>query len=264
MRPALPSPGEVIPSELTERCLRWSNRRFRYRPAGEVIDAGRYGVEPIDEAPAKSFVIEHHYSGSFPAARYRVGMFERVPFQRNRLVGVAVFSVPMAQTVIPKYLDLEAARGVELGRFILTDDVPANGESWFLARAFRHLRRDLPQIAGVVSFCDPVPRFDGAGREVKRTHTGVIYRSHNARSAGSTLPRTVLLMPNGQAVSGRTLSKIRTGERGHDYARRQLLEAGAPHRCLGEDARAWLQRLQREGFFRSIRHPGNLAFTWHW
>lgn len=264
MRPALPSPVEAMPFELTERCLRWNNRRFRYRPAGEVIDAGRYGVEPIDEAPAKAFVIEHHYSGSFPAARYRVGMFERVPFHRTRLVGVAVFSVPMTQTVIPKYLDLEPAKGAELGRFVLVDDVPANGESWFLARAFRHLRRDLPQIAGVVSFCDPVPRFDGDGREVKRTHTGVIYRSHNARTAGRTLPRTVLLMPNGLAVSGRTLSKIRTGERGHEYARRQLLAAGAPHRCLGEESHAWLQRLQREGFFRSVRHPGNLAFTWRW
>jgi hypothetical protein len=32
------------------------------------------------------------------------------------------------------------AEAVELGRLVLLDDVPANGESWFIARAFELLR----------------------------------------------------------------------------------------------------------------------------
>jgi len=251
-----------VPSNLTQQCLRWNIKRFRHRPAGEPLQPERYSVEPLEEAAAKQFVTANHYSGTYPAARFRAGMFEHRPHNKPRLVGVAVFSVPMAQAVIPKYLDLDAAAGVELGRLVLLDEVPGNGETWCLARAFKLLRRELPSVRGVVSFCDPVPRFDADGREVKRTHTGVIYRSHNATVAGRTGARTLLLMPNGLCASDRMLSKIRNGEQGIDYAMRQLRDAGAPPRFLGEEPRQWLERIRTEGFFRSVRHPGNFAFTW--
>jgi len=165
--------------------------------------------------------------------------------------------------VIPKYLATEPARGVELGRFVLLDDVPGNGESFFLARAFRLLRKGI-DVDGVVSFCDPVARYDAHGVEVKRSHTGVIYRAHNAQHVGRTLPRTVLLMPNGLCASDRALSKIRKRDQGYDYAMRQLLDAGAPGRFLGEEPSDWIKRLRQEGFLRPVRHPGNLAFTWQW
>lgn len=255
--------GVAIPAFVTQACLRWNTGRHSYRPAGEPLDTGRYGVEPLDEVPAKAFVTRQHYSRSYPAARFRAGMFEHRAFHAPRLVGVAVFSVPMAQTVVPKYLDTTPDRGVELGRMVLLDEVAANGETWFLARAFRLLRASL-EVDGIVSFCDPVARYDADGREVKRTHTGVIYRSHNAHYAGRTLPRTLLLMPNGLCASDRALSKIRNGEQGCDYAMRQLVDAGAPARGCREEPRVWLERLRREGFLRSVRHPGNFAFTWRW
>ncbi|MDF2461777.1 MAG: hypothetical protein K0Q43_12 [Ramlibacter sp.] len=254
--------GEV-PASITERCLRWNGRRHGYRPAGEPLDTKRYSVEPLDQSRAKAFVLEHHYSRSYPAARFRAGMFEHRAFNKPQLVGVAVFSVPMTQSLVPKYLGTPPAKGVELGRFVLDQSVPGNGESWALARAFRLVRAAL-DIDGIVSFCDPVARYDQAGHEVKRSHTGVIYRSHNAQHAGRTLPRTLLLMPNGLSVSDRTLSKIRNGEQGYDYAVRQLLDAGASSRCLAEEPRDWIARLRREGFLRPLRHPGNLAFIWKW
>ncbi|MEJ8837643.1 Mom family adenine methylcarbamoylation protein [Ramlibacter sp. AN1133] len=260
---SIASSQEALLSSLTQRCLRWNGRRHSYRPAGEPLKTDSYGVEPIDEEQAKAFVTRHHYSGSYPAARFRAGLFEHRAFQGGRLVGVAVFSVPMTQAVIPKYLGVGADAGVELGRFVLLDDVPANAETWFLARAFKAMRRHL-SVDGVVSFCDPVARFDTEGREVKRTHTGVIYRAHNATPAGRTLARTLLLMPNGLCASDRTLSKIRNEEVGMDYAMRQLLSAGAPTRWVGETGCDWVRRLRRDGFFRSVRHPGNLAFTWKW
>lgn len=255
-----PSPI-LVPEHLTQRCLRWNGKRFRHRPAGEPLRTERYSVEPLDETRAKAFVQCHHYSGSYPAARFRAGMFEHQPFHAPRLVGVCVFSVPMTQSVIPKYLQIAPGAGAEVGRLVLLDDVPGNGESFFLARAFRFARKAL-DLQGIVSFCDPVARFDAEGREVKRSHTGIIYKSHNARVAGRTLPRTLLLLPNGLCASDRALSKIRNDEAGIDYAMRQLLDAGAPNRFLGESPREWLQRLKKEGFFRSVRHPGNLAFTW--
>lgn len=252
-------PLEVL--QASQNCLRWNRRRHGFRPAGEPLVTSRYGVEPIEEAAAKQFIERHHYSGSYPAARYRAGLFEQQPFTPARLVGVAVFSVPMTGAVLTKYLGDGAAQGIELGRFVLLDDVPGNGESWFLARAFRLVRKDKG-VRGIVSFCDPVPRYDAQGRQTKRSHTGVIYRSHNASYAGRTLARTLQLMPDGRVASERALSKIRKREQGYDYAMRQLRDAGAPARMLGEEPGGWLARLRQEGFFRPVRHPGNHAFTW--
>lgn len=134
------------------RCQRWRDGRDRYRPAGEVFDHRHATVERIDTATAKAFVTRHHYAHSFPAARLNVGLFVKRPFQKETLSGVATFSVPMTQAVIPALLDgLPASQGVELGRFVLLDEIEANGESWTLARAFRILRQSLPEVCGVVS-----------------------------------------------------------------------------------------------------------------
>jgi hypothetical protein len=69
---------------------RWRARRDSYRPVGEPIHTRLYEVAPIAiDGPAKDFVIHHHYSGSYPAARFRFGLY-----RHQVLVGVAVFSHP--------------------------------------------------------------------------------------------------------------------------------------------------------------------------
>ena len=114
---------------------RWHRRRASYRPAGEPFDPTRCTVVPIEEGDAKHFVLMHHYSGTYPAARFRAGVFVKEPFQRERLAGVGVFSVPMNQRVIPSYFPaLAPNEGVELGRFVLDDSLAANAETWALAR----------------------------------------------------------------------------------------------------------------------------------
>lgn len=68
---------------------RWAQGRDSYRPAGEPIQTRLYEVAELDELDAKAFVVEHHYSRSYPAARWRFGLH-----RAGRLVGVAVFSGP--------------------------------------------------------------------------------------------------------------------------------------------------------------------------
>jgi hypothetical protein len=77
-----------------------------------------------------------------------------------------------------------ASAGVELGRFVLLDHqlLAANAETC-LSRAFRFARREL-SAAGIVAYCDPLPRVDESGAVVKRGHTGTIYSAHNGRYAG--------------------------------------------------------------------------------
>lgn len=244
-------------------CQRWRNGRSSYRPAGEVFDTARASVEAIDEATAKTFTVSHHYARSYPAARFRAGLFYRAPFQAERLVGVAVFSVPMSQGVIPHhFIGLAPDSGAELGRLVLLDEVPSNAESWFVARAFRLLKQRLPGVSGVLSYSDPVERLNASGELVKRGHIGTVYQALNATYLGRARGGTLILAADGRIVSRRALSKLRNDETGAAYAYAQLRAMGAPERLPFEGGREYAERALREGRFRTMRHPGNHTYAW--
>lgn len=243
-------------------CMRWGRRSQTWRPGEEIFDPSLYGVEVIPgDTVARDFVVAHHYSGSYPAARCRAGLYlSRGPWMAPLLVGVAVFSVPMQQAVIPKYTGLAAGDGVELGRFILREEVPAPGETWFLARAME-IAREALGVRAVVSYSDPMPRRTERGEVVLPGHIGTIYQASNARYMGRSAPRTHWLDRRGRFLSQRALSKIRCEERGADAAMRRLAELGAPARERGESARDYVTRALREGPFRRVRHRGNHAYV---
>jgi len=236
---------------------RWRGRHASWRHPDEVIDTSRYGVELIpDDNTAKAFVEKHHYSGSYPAARVRVGLY-----RSRELVGVAVFSVPCNARVIPSYFPgLEPLNGVELGRFVLLDDVPGNGETWFLARAFKLLKTAKPELRAVLSYSDPVPRRTDDGAVVMPGHVGTIYQAHNGVYAGRSSARTLILDRHGRVLSARTLSKIRREERGVEYALAQLREASGITRARHEPLPDYVTRATAQ--LRRVRHPGNHAYLW--
>lgn len=239
---------------------RWRQHRASYRPPEEPICTRLHEVEPIeDDATARDFVEGHHYSGTYPAARFRYGLY-----RRGQLAGVAVFSHPCSDKVLTNVFPVAPRRSVELGRFVLLDEVEGNGETWFLARAFELLRRvrlpDGARLAGVVSFSDPVPRATAAGALVFPGHLGTIYQAHNGRYLGRGTPRTLRLLPDGTVLSARATQKIRKLERGWRYAADQLERAGAAPLDLTDPAgwlRTWLPRLTR-----TLRHPGNHRYAW--
>lgn len=235
---------------MTPVVQRWRERRDSYRPAGEVVDTRRLEVARLDEGPARAFVERHHYSRSYPAARFRFALH-----RSGELVGVAVFSVPCTAAVLTNVFGQNEA--VELGRFVLLDDVGANAETWFLARAFEQLRQD---VAGVLSFSDPESRTNVGGRLVFPGHIGTIYQAHNAAYLGRATPRTLRLLPDGTVFSDRTMQKIRSGERGSRYAVAQLVDAGAPP-PTSTDLRAWLRDVLPI-VTRRLRHPGNHRYAW--
>lgn len=233
---------------------RWDRRRELWVVPPVVFSPAGYAVDVVAEAAARRYVEEHHYSGSFPAARLSVGIFG----PQSQLAGVAVFSVPMNPRVAPRYTG--QTDGVELGRFVCSPSVAFNGETWFLARAFRLLRQEKA-VEGVVSYADPLERRTAAGELMKRAHWGTIYQASNALLAGRSDARTLILAADGRVVSGRALAKISNEERGWEYAARQLLDAGAPARWPWEDLRSWVDRALRAPCFRRVRHPGNLAYV---
>lgn len=184
-----------MPANLIDLDKRWDARRERWVAPGRLFRSDDYAVDVIDSSTARAFVERTHYSGSFPADRLSVGLFG----PGAELVGAAVFSVPMNQRVVPRWTGQAPNDGVELGRFVCADSVAYNGESWFLARAFKLLRQ-VKQIRAVVSYADPLERHTAAGQLTKSAHWGTIYQASNAMHVGRSDARTLIVAPDGTVV----------------------------------------------------------------
>lgn len=246
---------------ITNRSQRWRDRRDRFIPAATVIDPEAYSVDVIDcIKTAKPFVLRHHYSRSFPASRLSIGLFRNARAGRSDLVGVATFSVPMNNAAITKHTGLGSHRsGADLGRFVLLDDVPGNGESFFLSRAFKHLRREKPEILSVISYADPMKRCSPSGHIIAPGHVGRLYAVAGALYRGRSAPRYETFTPDGQIFSERAISKIRNAETGHAYAADELIRRGAERPTSAD--KDWLASLLKTGFFTRRRHNGNHIYA---
>lgn len=253
-----PEPGELAElNPASPWCQRWTPaRRHTWRHLSEGgFDARRYVVAPVDEVTGRDFVVAHHYSGTWPAAARRYGLFDEV----GDLLGVCVLGIPMSAAVLSNvFPDLEPmVESLELSRLVLVDQVPANAESWFIARAFADAA--AAGVRGVVAFADPVPRFVD-GHRVFPGHRGVIYMASNAAAIGRSTPRTLTLV-GGRVLSDRSAQKVRRDERGHQHVEQQLVRRGADPRRAGQPGGEWLaEALHRVGATR-LRHRGNYRYA---
>lgn len=233
---------------------RWLERRAIFRKPGEQIVPSEYDVVSIaDDTTAKAFVLTHHYSVCYPAARFRFGLY-----RHGELVGVSVFSHPTNNRVLTNVFGGVATDSVELGRFVLLDEVPGNGETWFLARCFRLLKQE--GLQGVVSFSDPVPRTTREGKSIFLGHVGTIYQAFNGVYLGRGTRRTLSILPDGSVFSDRTVQKIHKREKGWAYASQQLEKFGADPLGIN-DPREWLLRWLPV-VTRKLRHAGNHRYAW--
>lgn len=238
---------------ITNVCQRWHAGRSSYRPAGEVFDPRGFEIEAsADDAAVKAYVVGAHYSHSYPAARRRFTLRAR----GGSIVGAAVFSAPMHRDVLRPWGMDDA---LELGRLVLDDAVPANAESYFVARCFEALRAE--GFAGVVSFSDPEPRTTAGGERVFVGHVGTVYQALNAIYTGRATPRSLHVLPDGTIFSARAASKVRGRERGWEYAVEQLVAHGAERPADGADLSAWL-RTTLARLARVMRHQGNHRYAW--
>ena len=246
-----------------EHAQRWRRGQERLVPANGEIDSRDWAVDEVGYAEAKSFVVQHHYSGSMSTCIRAFGIYQLRPggVQRSVLAGVVVFGVPINGASITKYAGALPADGAEITRLILDHDVPGNGESFLVARAADQLRRQ-GRIKSLITFADPMERRIADGTVVKRGHFGGVYQALSMTYQGRTTPRLLWLDSAARVVSERSLQKIRSQDRGAEYATRQFLASGAPARQPGEDPSAWVSRALEEGPFHRARHPGNHAYAW--
>ena len=229
---------------MTGSCQRWTHRHGSWRhPSEDGFNPAHYSVAPVREGLARAFVVQHHNDGTFPTSRLCYGLHDRHD-RHDQLVGVAVLSIPMRAKVLTLPLPTLAPyrEFLELGRFVLLNEVPANAESWFLGQTWR-LAADAG-VRGIVSLSDPMPRHRVLtlhdGREVIETITagrvGVIYQATNGIPAGRSTARTPVFLPRqGDVVPARLMSKFRQQERGCNYAEQYLVKLGARPRPPQQD-----------------------------
>jgi hypothetical protein len=238
-------------------CQRWHARQHSWRHVWEGgFDRRRYDVVPIGELDAMAYVERHHYSGSYPAASQRYGLFER-----DQLVGVAVLSVPVRAAVLTGVFPKLAAyqESLELGRLVLADAVPANAESWMLARVFELAQRE--GVRGIVSFSDPMPRRRVDGTLIMPGHVGIVYQALNARYLGRGRARWVTLLPDATVLNDRAIAKVKGQERGHEYVERRLVALGAPSPAAYGDPSLWLADALAAIGARRVKHHGNHRYA---
>lgn len=250
MRPTTLFNDGTVPTQ------RWRDRRQGWRvDRDEGFRKVDYSADIIRDGVARTFVTTHHYSGSYPVAVERIGLF-----RGRELVGAAVFSFPMNNNAVPRYSGHAANQGIELGRFVLLDEVPYNAESFFLARALSLLRTEHPHLRCVIAYSDPVPRQTSDGRIVMPGHVGAIYQASSAIYVGRAQAKTMHLTATGEALSTRALSKIRLQEHGAGSAEKRLVMLGATPRAFGQDPALWVTEVLASGTFRKVRHPGNHVY----
>lgn len=239
---------------ITDVTQRWKGGRVSYHPAGEAIRTTDYDVWRVwADDEVKAFTLEHHYAGSYPAARQRFGLW-----RKGQLVGVAIFSHPTNDATLTGVFPGDAAESIELGRLVLLDQEPCNCESFFVGECLRVLKK--MGIIGVVSFSDPVPRWNG-DELVLPGHAGIVYMATNALYLGRATPRTLHTFADGTVFSARTEQKIRAKERGWGHAVEQLVKRGASAPPDGEAALlSWLRTWKARLTTRS-RHGGNLKYV---
>jgi hypothetical protein len=241
---------------ITETCQRWREHRESRRPAGELIRTSAYDVASIDSAAeARAFVELHHYSGTISPPAHRFGLYGA-----SGLVGVAIFGPSPSMAAHRKvFPTLTIDEGQTLGRLVLLDEVPGNGESWFIARCFELLARR--GVIGIESCADPQPRSALDGSLTHRGHVGTVYCASNGHYVGKTNPSSLRLLPDGTALSNRACGKIARREQGCEYAVGQLVKWGADPLHDDEDALEWLRRW-RTALTRPMRHQGNHRYLW--
>lgn len=246
----------------TDVCQRWYRGRGSYVSTRAFFKPDRFSVQVLDDdTTPRTFIEQHHYSGSYCAAVFRVGLFEKRRNHQEQLVGACVFAEPAQSKVVSCWSGgLPKSQGTTLARLVLLERVLANAESWFVKRALDQLKEARPGLKVVVSYSDPVERTTVWGETVMPGHVGAVYQALGARFVGRAEGRTNYLTTRGTILDGRTLTKVRKGEKGAAPFYERLLAAGAPPRAFGEDPRAYVRRVLREGPFRPQRHPGNLVY----
>ena len=144
-------------------------------------------IKEIKRDMAKTFVEIYHYS-------HNLGVFKRAYglYQKKNLVGCCVFGFPVGRQTIKSISPiLENEEVLELTRLVIIDEIGKNAESYFISRAIKNLKEDIPTIKVIISYADPM-----------HTHKGTIYQASNFLYQGN---KTMLIQGYWHFLDGKKI-----------------------------------------------------------
>lgn len=155
-----------------------------------------YTVIPVLLSEVRSYIEEHHYSKSVNGLKISqcYGLYDN----NNLLIGAAIFG-QLSTTSWKKYAK-EEHQVVELRRMVVADECPRNTNTWFMARALNHLKKEFNYHV-CVSYADPY-----------HDHVGVVYQAANWTYVGVTSKDVVLETPDGKRYHSRAMRTKYKGE----------------------------------------------------
>lgn len=132
------------------------------KPGGVVFDAAwrrNCHIRTISKREGEE-LIDFHYLSQWPKqVQITFGLMRRP----RKLLGVITYSQPSNS--------LRAQFGEntwELSRLILWDDIPKNGESFFIGGTIRYIKREYSSVRTLIAFADP-----------EEGHSGIVYKASN-------------------------------------------------------------------------------------
>ncbi len=153
-----------------------------------------YTVGPINLDIARRLIIENHYSHSWNACKYALGLYDG-----DKIIGVAVYRSPAGRLTIKSISpNLDFGDVLELTRLWLIDEAPKNSESFFIGKTFEWLRKNT-NVKVLISYSDPM-----------QNHLGIIYQATNWLYQGNSTMKVKahLHKINGILYHQRTVTKI--------------------------------------------------------
>jgi hypothetical protein len=115
-----------------------------------------YQVKPIDYQDCKEWFLKKHYAHRIPPIEFCFGLYDN-----NILIGVCSYGTPVSSVLrelFPSY------KLYELNRLVVSDNLPKNTLSFFVAQTFKF----LPKPSVLVSYAD-----------TSQNHHGYIYQATN-------------------------------------------------------------------------------------
>ncbi|EEF1427350.1 hypothetical protein C9T98_22225 [Salmonella enterica subsp. enterica serovar Enteritidis] len=198
-----------------------------------------YKVCPVNVAYIRDFVEKYHYSHNINGLKisqcYALN-------DGDVLVGAIIFG-QLTTTAWRKYGKSESDV-VELRRMVVSDSCPVNTNTWFMARALKHLKKHT-EFKVCVSYADP-----------EHGHVGIVYQAANWTYAGRTAPDIVLETPEGKRYHSRALRTKYKGEL-KPFAKRlcALKEAGELKEVRVQGKYVYLYALKGKLQKQSLMYP---------
>ena len=171
----------------------------------EYCDTSKLSIRKISKSVAKDVIVKNHYSHLWTKVSYSLGLYIEDDSHQffdssDKLIGVICYGDPIGrlsgQSLSPL---LDRTEVLELVRVFVFDDYGSNIESWFLGQSFKWLRKNAPQIKGLISYSDP-----------KEGHAGTIYQATNWIYQGNSIrpndTYSFKLKPDDEWIHGRTLA----------------------------------------------------------